>query len=51
MHFYVKPGAVVTVLGPRGGHRDAYVNPEGFFFHLDEVATVDMSSRGAEIRL
>jgi hypothetical protein len=49
IYFYVRPGAIVTVLGRRGGHRGAYPNPEAFFFHLDEVVTVDISSRGAEI--
>jgi hypothetical protein len=49
IYFYVKPGAVVTLLGRRGGYRGAYPNPEAFFFHLDEVVTVDISSRGAEL--
>jgi helix-turn-helix protein len=49
MHFYVKPGSFVTKLGPRGGYRGAYVNSEAFFFHLDEVVTVDIGPYGTQI--
>jgi hypothetical protein len=34
IYFYVRPGAVVTILGRRGGHRGAYVNPTWRRDHL-----------------
>ena len=49
LYFIVKSQAVVTILGPRGGHRGTYVNPEAFPFHLDQVVTVGSGPRGSEI--
>jgi hypothetical protein len=49
MHFRVRKGAIVALLGPRGGRRGQYTTPEDFFFHLEQVVKVATGPRGAEI--